>query len=172
MPHNLQLGDTVIIKNVTDTSTGGNAYNGTYTVSDVDNDLEFKYETIVGPGTFTNDTTSRTINSPRFERNDLQTNLYIYRNEVISEYKEDDQDGIYHLYLLNADNAISEEFTNLKYSQSVTDLYPQLDRDNINDNPKSTKTFALRSPIGEVETNDLKKSITSCLLYTSDAADE
>ena len=160
LPHNLQLGDTVIIKNVTDSSTGGNAYNGTYTVSDVDNDLEFKYELESIAGAFTNDTTSRTINSPRFERNDLQTNLYIYRNEVISEYMEDDQDGIYHLYLLNADNAISEEFTNLKYSQNVTDLYPQLDRDNINDDPKSAKTFALRSPIGEVETNDLKKSIT------------
>jgi len=160
LPHNLQLGDTVIIKNVTDSSTGGNAYNGTYTVSDVDNDLEFKYELESIAGAFTNDTTLRTINSPRFERNDLQTNIYIYRNEVISEYMEDDQDGIYHLYLLNADNAISEEFTNLKYSQNVTDLYPQLDRDNINDDPKSAKTFALRSPIGEVETNDLKKSIT------------
>ncbi len=27
------------------------------------------------------------------------------------------------------------EFTGLKYSQNVVDLYPQLDKDNIDDNP-------------------------------------
>ena len=35
-----------------------------------------------------------------------------------------------------------------------------MDRDNINDNPTSAKSFAKRSPLGEVVTNDLKKSIT------------
>jgi hypothetical protein len=35
-----------------------------------------------------------------------------------------------------------------------------LDRDNINDNPTSAKSFAKRSPLGEVVTNDLKRSIT------------
>jgi hypothetical protein len=35
-----------------------------------------------------------------------------------------------------------------------------LDRDNINDTPTSAKSFAKRSFIGEVVTNDLKKSIT------------
>ena len=44
--------------------------------------------------------------------------------------------------------------------RNVVDLYPQLDRDNINDNPPSAKSFAKRSPLGEVVTNDLKKSIT------------
>ena len=39
-------------------------------------------------------------------------------------------------------------------------MYPQLDRDNINDTPTSAKSFAKRSFIGEVVTNDLKKSIT------------
>ena len=39
-------------------------------------------------------------------------------------------------------------------------LYPQLDRDNISDNPASSKTFARRSPVGSVVTNDLKKSLT------------
>jgi hypothetical protein len=35
-----------------------------------------------------------------------------------------------------------------------------LDRDNVNDTPTSAKSFAKRSFIGEVVTNDLKKSIT------------
>ena len=164
LPHNLQNNDSVIIKNVTDSTSGSTGtddlgYNGTYTVTVVD-DMTFTYATIRTPGTFTNDTSLRTISSPRFERNDLQSNLYIYRNEVIKSYIEGVQDGIYHLYVLNANNAIDQEFTNLKYSQNIVDLYPQLDRDNINDNPSSAKSFATRSPLGQVVTNDLKKSIT------------
>ena len=87
-------------------------------------------------------------------------NLFIYRNEVISPYIYNQQDGIYHLYVLDSSNAMTAEFTNLKFGQLPTDLYPQLDRDNINDNPPAAKTFAKRSPIGAVDTNDLKKSIT------------
>jgi len=113
------------------------------------------------PGTlFTNNTTTRSILSPRFERNNLQSNLYIYRKEVISSYIEGVRDGIYHFFVLSSDRAVPTEFTNIKYSQNVVDFYPQLDRDNINDNPASAKSFAKRSPLGEVVTNDLKKSIT------------
>ena len=35
---------------------------------------------------------------------------------------EGDQDGVYHIYALNANNAIQNQFTDLKYSQNVTDL--------------------------------------------------
>ncbi len=165
LPHNLQVNDTVIIKNVTDSTNTSGAddlgYNGTFTVASVVDDMTFTYTTTRTPGTtFTNNTSLRTTLSPRFERNDLQSNLYIYRNEVIKSYIEGVQDGIYHLYVLNASNAIDQEFTNLKYSQNVVNLYPQLDRDNINDNPTSAKSFATRSPLGQVVTNDLKKSIT------------
>lgn len=165
LPHNLQVNDTVIIRNVTDstntTGTDDLGYNGTFTVASVVDDMSFTYIITTSPGTvFTNDTTLRKISSPRFERNDLQSNLYIYRNEVIKPYIEGVQDGIYHLYVLNANNVIDQEFTNLKYSQNVVDLYPQLDRDNTNDNPSSAKSFATRSPLGQVVTNDLRKSIT------------
>jgi len=163
LPHNLKTGDSIIIKNVTDsTNTDGlidKGYNGTYDATVVD-DLTFTYTTSKTPGAFTNNVNNRTISLPRFERNDLQENLYIYRNEIISEYDDGDRNGVYHIYALNANNSIEDQFTNLKYSQNVTDLYPQLDRDNINDNPNSSKTYALRSPIGEVQTDDLKKSIT------------
>lgn len=164
IPHNLQTGDSVIIKNVTDSSnTDGlidKGYNGTYDVTVVD-DITFTYTTTLTPGaSFTNNVNDRSTSSPRFERNDFKSNLYVYRSEIISEYSDGDSNGVYHIYALNSNNAIQNEFTNLKYSQNVTDLYPQLDRDNIDDNPTSAKTYALRSPIGEVQTNDLKKSIT------------
>jgi len=164
LPHNLQVNDTVIIKNVTDstntTGVGNSGYNGTFAVASVVNDMTFTYVTTRTAGSFTNNTANRTTSLPRFERNDLQSNLYIYRNEVISEYIKDVQDGVYHIYALTADKAVPTEFTNLKYSQNLVDLYPQLDRDNINDTPTSAKSFAKRSFIGEVVTNDIKKSIT------------
>jgi len=136
----------------------------------LNNDLEFTYTTTLKPGSFTNNVNDRTTSLPRFERTDLQSNLYVYRNEVISEYSDGDSNGVYHIYTLNSNNAIQNEFTNLEYSQNVTDLYPQLDRDNPNDDPNSATTYALRSPIGEVQTDDLKKSITresANLLLTS-----
>ena len=164
LPHNLNVGDRVFIRNVTDsTNTAGDfnkGYNGDFTVTSVTDTLTFIYALDRSVGSFTNNVSNRTTSLPRFERNDLQSNIYIYRNEVISEYDETNNNGVYHTYLLNASNSISGEFTNFKYSQRVTDLYPQLDRDNYDDNPQSAKSFALRSPIGDVSTNDLKKSIT------------
>ena len=175
IPHNLQSGDKVTIIGVKDSTANtvgaaNSGFNGTFLVSNIVDDMSFKYSTTdvdgvvhSGIGNITNDvyTTDRTVTEPpRFRRDDLQNNFYIYRNEVISEYIQDKQDGVYHLYALSADYAIPEEFTDLKYSQNVKDLYPQLDRDNKNDNPPSATTFALRSPLGKVDTNTQKNSIT------------
>jgi hypothetical protein len=62
LPHNLQVGDSVIIKNVTDSTntTGADnlGYNGTFTVASVVDDMTFTYTTTATPGTtFTNNTT-------------------------------------------------------------------------------------------------------------------
>ena len=165
LPHNLNVGESVIIRNVTDdvvtgVGTFNRGYNGTFDVASVQDDLTFTYTTTATPGSFTNDTSVRTANLPRFERTDTKSNLYIYRNETIQEYIENQKDGVYHLYVTNADNSIPTEFTDLKYSQNVVDLYPQLDRDNVDDNPLPSKSFAVRSPLGKVVTSDLKKSIT------------
>ena len=171
LPHNLQVGDLVIIRNVTSsTNTSGTfnvGYNGRFAVTEVSDAYTFKHSVtdVDGnghtPGSFTNNVNTRDTSLPRFERNDWQGNLFVYRNEVVSPYIYNQQDGIYHLYVLNANNAVNANlFTNLKYGQLPVDLYPQLDRDNINDSPLSAKTFAKRAPIGAVETNDLKKSIT------------
>jgi hypothetical protein len=169
LPHNLQVGDSIIVKNVTDSEPGNTpaksdrGSNGTFVVSSVADDMTFTYttsESYTPTNSFTNNTTSRTVLSPRFERNNLQSNIYNYRNELITPYIEGIQDGVYHIYALIADKAVPTEFTNIKYSQNVVDLYPQLDRDNIHDNPPSAKSFSKRAPLGEVVTNDLKKSIT------------
>ena len=169
LPHNLKVGDSVIIKNITDSTNpdinivgaGSSGYNGTHSVTSIVNDMEFQYNPGRTPAaTVTNDFNTKTVNLPRFERNNLQSNIYAYRNEKISDYKDGVQDGIFHIYPLNSGNSVPIEFTDSKFGQNVTDLYPQLDRDNPNDNPEATKTFANRFPLGQVTTNDLKKSIT------------
>ena len=170
LPHNLQIGEIVILRNIkSSTNTTGIdnvGYNGRFEVTSIVDANTFRYSTtdvtgiVHSVGTFTDTTASRDENLPRFERNDWQGNLYVYRNEIISPYIYNQQDGIYHVYVLNSNNTITDHFTNLKYSQPPTNLYPQLDRDNVNANPPAAKTFAKRSPIGEVVTNDLKSSIT------------
>ena len=165
-PHNLRTNDIVIIRNVKDSTintsigTFNKGYNGTFTVGNVVDSMTFTYETEATPGSYSNDLGIRSDTSPRFERRNSQSNSYIYRNEIIQEYIDGNQDGIYHLYVLNSNNAVSEEFVDTKYSQNVVDLYPQLDRDNVDDNPPPSRSFALRSPIGDVSTSDLKKSLT------------
>ena len=168
-PHKLNTGDRVLIKNVKSstnlTGFGVTGFNGDFTVAGITDDKTFSYSNVDNSGLTHNvgifsGATTRNTNLPRFERNDLKSNFYVYRSDVISPYEYTVQDGIYHLYILNSQNAVPQEFTNKKYSQSIVDLYPQLDRDNYNDNPPAAVSFAKRSPIGDVATNDLKKSVT------------
>ncbi len=171
-PHKLKVNDIIIVRGIKDsieTTVGefNRGFNGSFAVTEIVNDMQFRYSTtdIAGlvhtPGFFQNDTNIRTTDElPRIEKNDIKSNLYIYRNDVISDYIKDERDGIYHLYILNANNAPVNTFTNYKFTQTPVDLYPQLDRDNIDSNPKSAKTYAKRAPVGDVVTNDLKKSIT------------
>ena len=175
-PHNLKQGNRVVIENVkcSNNTTGLDnlGYNGTFEVNSIIDDKTFTYsvtdifDLYHNPGNFQNDTAIRNISLPRFRRNDLKTNYYIYRNEVISQYIEGVQDGIYHIYALKADKSIDTEFTSLKHSQNVVNLYPELDRDNPNDNPQTAFSFSKRDPIGDVVTNDLKRSVTREALDT------
>ena len=168
--HDLKVGDKIVVEGVTsNTNTLGTVnigYNGTFTVSSIINDKTFTHSSIDvfgvthNPGTFTNNTNIRNKELPRFTRNDVLDNLYVYRAEVVTPYIYNIQDGVYYLYVLNSGNSVSVEFTNAKYSQRVNDLYPQQDRDNYQDNPPAVKTFAKRFPLGDVSTNDLKRSLT------------
>ena len=158
------MGDKVIIRDIKDsTNTNGTfnfGYNGSFVVDSVTlNNMGFTYTNSNSPGTFVIPTIRNEF-LPRFERNDAKSNFYIYRSEVNNDYIENQQDGVYHVYALKSNYTVPKEFTTLTYSQNVTDLYPQLDRDNINDTPVSTKSKALSSPVGEVYTSDLKGSIT------------
>ena len=170
-PHGLNAWDQIIVKNVTSngniTGAGNSGYNGTFKVNGIIDDKTFTYSTTdvngvvhITGSALTNDVTSRTTSLPRFERNDCQDNFYIYRNDVITPYTKDVQDGVYHLYVLNAGNKVGVAFTNVGYSQNVTDLYPQQDKDNPNANPNASSTYASRSPLGEVTTDDLRNSLT------------
>jgi hypothetical protein len=177
-PHNLKTGDLVKIENLTDSSNTDGTFNKGYNIETTvnvpsvgsngvnNNNMKFTY---TAPATvsanptnnFSIQKSSLTANSiPRFTKKDSKSNLYFYRNDVISDYDEGVETGVYHAYQLFADLKVTEEFTDNKYSQTVVDLYPQLDRDNVNDTPRAAKSFALRSPLGKVVTNDLQKSIT------------
>ena len=109
--HNLNVGDRAIIKNVrsstNETGVGVTGFNGDFLVTAVPDASTFEYDTtdvdgmnstmlVFSSGTATD---TRTVNIPRFERNDLQSNLQIYRTDVIAPYEEGVQDGIYHLHM-------------------------------------------------------------------------
>ena len=172
-PHNLNVGDQIVVKNILSstntTGLDGKGYNGTFSVDSILNDKEFRYSNTDVEnlthlvGTFTNNTHTRTTLLPRFSRNDNKDNFFIYRTEVVTPYIDGVQDGIYHLFVLNSDNAMTEssgQFSENKYNQNIVNLYPEYDRDNTDANPPEASTFAKRFPLGDVVTNDLKKSIT------------
>ena len=171
-PHNLNVGDQVIVRNIKcDINQNGldnKGFNGTFIVTDRDNSKEFRYSNVDvegvahSMGVFNNTTSIRDNQLPRVDRNDCKENLFIYRSTVITPYVENVQDGIYHLFVLNSNNQMvdpSNEFDD-KFNQNIVNLYPEYDRDNINDNPPEANSFANNFPIGDVVTNDLKKSIT------------
>ena len=83
------------------------------------------------PGLFDNNINLRTVDLPRFERKEFNTTLFVYRKEEIQEYIPNAKDGVYHLTLIAADSQPQvAPFQNLRYSQPLKNLYPQLDRDN------------------------------------------
>ena len=165
-PHNLKVGDSITIKNVKDVTNvvgaAGSGYNGQFTITDIPNSLTFQYSTGTDtiPTFATNDFDTKVSSYPRFERTDLKSNIYLFRNTIVSQYIDGTQDGVYQVFALNSSNFIPNEYTGLNYSQNVVDLYPQLDRDNVTENPQASKSFAVRSPLGQVVTNDPLKSLT------------
>ena len=169
--HDLKVNDIVIIDNVTsndnESAKDNFGFNGSFRVKSTPDAKTFTVgdEDIFGithaPDKANFDSHVRDKTLPTFKRNDAQENLYVYRVETITPYVKDIQDGVYYLYVLNANNSMEGgTFSNVKYSQNITDLYPQLDRDNHESNPPAAVSYAKRTPLGEVVTNDLKRSIT------------
>ena len=169
-PHNLSVGDKIKVSNITSTNnpTGSLArgFNGEYRVLQIRDARNFDYDiTDVNgftrdPGVFTNDVNDRTILLPRFERKDNGSNIFVYRVEQITEFASGIRDGIYHLFCVNGGNRVDDTFTERTYNQPIEDFYPQLDLDNIRQNPSSTTTFAARAPLGRTFIDDLQNSLT------------
>ena len=93
-PHDLKVGERIFIKNITDnqgTATGvfNKGYNGSFLVSGIVDDKTFEYQSTDTAGvthtigTFTNNISTRNTLLPRFERNDIKSNFYIYRNDTM-----------------------------------------------------------------------------------------
>jgi hypothetical protein len=165
LPHNLSLGSEVEILNVKSTNnasaTQNLGFNGKFTVTSIGHSKEFSYALTSDPGSFTSDTTVRTTDLPYFKRKKLSGTYYVYRNEEAQKYIPGEQDGIYYLTLIDSSNTPTvAPFENERFPQPVKELYPQINRDNPNADPKETKCFASSSLIGEVVVNDVRNSIT------------
>ena len=111
----MNVGDTIVIKGLKSSgnTTGEDnvGYNGTFTVDGLTDSMSFTYT----PGRSLAATTTNPfvgnvtadVSLPRFERIDMQSNVYLYRNEIFTNYSTSDStDGIYHAYPLNANNKL------------------------------------------------------------------
>jgi hypothetical protein len=165
LPHHLSVGSEVQVFNViSSNNTSGvstSGYNGSYIVTSIPSRREFSYALTTDPGTFSDNTSIRSIALPYFNRKKLPGTYVSYRTEQVQEYVQNKTDGIYHISVVNSSNSPTvAPFTNLRLSQPIQYLYPQLDRDNVISDPEPTNSFALPEPVGQVIVNDPQKSIT------------
>lgn len=165
LPHNLNVGSTVEIKNIrsSNNSTGADnsGYNGTFIVASIINRRQFTASLTTNPGTFTNNTSTQTTIVPYFTKKKTVTTFYVYKVEEIKKHIAGSQDGVYYLTVLQSSNKPNiEPFTANSYSQPVQNLYPQKNRDNSTSDPQSTTCYALAEPLGQVVVNEPQYSIT------------
>ena len=170
LPHKVFVGDVIFVENVQDSNnTGGlpnKGYNGYFTVTGIIDAYQFTYANtdIDGvernTGNYVDTTSNRNLFLPRFSINDNKKNFSVYRSTVVEPYIRGEEDGVYLLEVLAADYAPPQEFTPKKYEQNVTYFYPQQDRDNIVVNPPAAKSFAKRAPLGKVDIDDARNSLT------------
>ena len=170
IPHDLDVGDKIKLVNVESDdnidAVPTRGYNGEFLVTEILDARRFRYSiTDVNgftrsPGTFINNTNQRDLLLPRFEKKDNQINVFVYRIEAIVDFEEGIRDGIYHLFCVNGGNSVGDTFTNRKYNQPIEDLYPQLDTDNLRNNPESSVTFAANAPLGKTTIDEQQSSIT------------
>jgi len=167
LPHNLKTGSEVLIQNIKSSNnpvgTANSGFNGTYFITGINSAREFvvNIPSILGPGTFTNDTSSRTTNLPTFTQKKHPGTYIVYRSQEVQKYVPGSQDGIYHLLITNSSNSPSvSPFSSERYSQPIQYLYPQTNRDNPKSDPDPTVSFALPSPIGQVVVDEPQSSVT------------
>ena len=165
LPHNLSVGSEVKIENVVSagntTADFYDGFNGEFTVTSIPTSKKFTYSLADNPGAFQNDTTVRDSNLPKFTQKTIPTCLQVYRSVEIQPFVQGKQDGVYQLFVINNSNSPTvSPFQDSSFSQNVQYLYPQLNRDNPDADPKSSRSFALSSPVGQVVINDPENSLT------------
>ena len=165
IPHNLSVGSKVKIQQVASTDNPSAlynfGYNGLYTVTAIDSSLQFTCSNTKNPGTFLNNTSIRNSSLPYFTRKHYNDTYVTYRSQEIQPYIRGVQDGVYHIIPINTSNSPRPaEFSNLRFSQPIKNLYPQENRDNPQSDPKSTISYAVPDPIGQVIIDDPQNSLT------------
>ena len=167
LPHNLKIGSEVEIKNIVSANnpvgTANSGFNGRFNVTGITSAREFTVSLVStsGPGAFTNDTSSRTTSLPTFAQTRTKGTYQVYRSQQVQRYIAGEQDGIYHLLIINNSNSPTvSPFSTERFSQNIQTLYPQTNRDNPKSDPTQSTSFALPTPIGETVVNDPQNSVT------------
>jgi hypothetical protein len=167
IPHDLTVGSQVKITNVTSANVPvaveNSGFNGTFTVTSVTSAKEFSVSMPLNsdPGGFTNNTSLRTTALPHFTKKNYSNTYSVYRTQAIQKYIPGEQDGIYHLFVINTSNSPTvSPYSSESFSQPIQNLYPQTNRDNPKSDPKSSVSFALPDSIGQVVIDDPQSSIT------------
>jgi len=176
LPHNLVPGDTVKITNVVSSNnTSGSSllpYNGSFVISSTPSPRTFQYVGLSSdPGTFLNQTNQRSTQQqieslPLVQREKYRDSVFIYRSQEVKKLVPgaDGQDGIYQLTLIAGSVSpkpdVGYGISERKFNQDVRNLYPQVDRDNVVIDPEGTISYAELSPLGKINTNDKKLSLT------------
>jgi hypothetical protein len=173
--HNLSVGDRVNIRNIKDSknTTGRNdvGFNGYFYVNSTPTTKTFTVTNTNQPGIFVNTVSTRDSSLAVFSRNEYDTTYTIESVETIQEYISGVQDGIYYLTALVGNiSPTSPEFSNQKFKQNITYLYPTVDKDNPNNDPNQTISAASNKLIGKINVSNPLHSITkeSVINYLSD----
>ena len=185
LPHNFKTGDIVKIQNIKSSNnpvgTASSVYNGSFKISSIPGSKTFAITGIsTDPGSFTNITNQRTTNQqvaalPRVYRERYESTFFVYRIDEIKKHipgsSISGQDGIYHLTVMSSD--VSPSLANVGYgislknfNQDVRNLYPQMDRDNYNSDPNETSSYGNVKPLGTVNVDDKRNSVTKEAINT------
>jgi hypothetical protein len=165
IPHKLSPGSKVLLKNVISLANlegvDDFGFNGEFVVLSTPTRKKFTIAIPQNPGTFQNNISIRNTDLPYFTRKKYKDTYIIYRTQEIKKYIPGEQDGVYHFVVINSSNIPNiTPFSDIKLTQPVQNLYPQINRDNFESDPLPSVSFASLSTIGEVLINDPQRSLT------------
>ena len=159
----------------------GTGFNGSFEVASVPNDISFTYSISRNPGTITvgvstvvtwlnnrdcNQVTrippytvyeTNRNNLPYFTCNQISNHHTSYEIKEIQKYTQGSTDGVYHITLdtfKNTPTVSPFNTSDYKFGQSLNNVYPKTDFDNLIVDPESTTTVASRKTIGTVDISD------------------